>query len=120
MESHRKCSNKKHSDINAITFCLECNLYLCNKCTNIHLEYLDTHHNYNLDKFKAEEIFTGLCNSLNHKIKLEFYFKTHNVLCCSACLCKIKEKGNGQHSECLVCSIENIKEEKKRKLAENI
>ena len=53
-------------------------------------------------------------------MKLEFYCKAHNTLCCAACLSKIKEKGNGQHFECEVCCIENIKEEKKNKLNDNI
>ena len=120
MEGQKKCSHKKHSEINAISYCQECNLYLCNKCTNFHLEYLDTHHNYNIDKNNQDDIFTGICNEPNHTNKLEFYCKSHNKLCCIACLCKFKEKGNGQHSDCNVCSIENIMEEKKSKLAENI
>ena len=110
MEGQKKCSNKKHSEINAISYCLECNLYLCNKCTNYHLELLDTHHNCTLDK-NHQDIFTGLCKEKNHKDKLDFYCKSHNTLCCAACLSKIKEKGNGQHFECDVCCIENIKEE---------
>ena len=118
MELRNKCINKKHSEQNSISYCIECNLYLCNKCTNIHLEYLDTHHNYNLDK-NQQEVFTGLCKEQNHKNKLEFYCKSHNILCCVACLSKIKEKGNGQHFECEVCCIENIKEEKKNKLNDN-
>ena len=119
MEGQKKCSNKKHSEINAISYCLECNLYLCNKCTNYHLELLDTHHNCTLDK-NHQDIFTGLCKEKNHKNKLEFYCKSHNTLCCAACLSKIKEKGNGEHFECDVCCIETIKEEKKNKLNENI
>jgi hypothetical protein len=94
-------------------------MYLCNKCTNIHLEYLDSHHNYNLDK-NLKEIFTGLCKEQNHKNKLDFYCKSHNTLCCAACLSKSKEKGDGQHFECEICCIEKIKEEKKNKLNENI
>ena len=119
MENLKKCSNKKHSELNAVSYCLECSLYLCNKCTNYHIEYLDTHHIYNLDKDNPE-IFTGLCQEVNHKNKLEYYCKNHNELCCAACLCKIKSNGNGQHSECKVCEIREIKEEKKKKLNENI
>ena len=119
MENQKKCSNKKHSDINAINFCIECNLYLCNKCTNYHSELLDTHHLYNIDK-KIEDIFTGLCQESNHNKELEFYCKSHNKLCCAACLSKIKGKGNGQHFDCNVCLLEEIKEEKKNKLKENI
>ena len=44
MENSMKCSNKKHSEINAISYCIECNLYLCNKCKNNHIEYLEIHH----------------------------------------------------------------------------
>ena len=51
---------------------------------------------------------------------MEYYCKNHNILCCAACLCKIKGKGNGQHHDCNVCLIEEIKEEKKSKLNENI
>ena len=119
MENFKKCSNKKHTEINAVSYCPECNLYLCNKCTAYHIEYLDTHHNYNLDKGN-QEIFTGLCKEVNHKNKLEYYCKNHNDLCCAACLCKIKSNGNGQHSDCKVCEINEIKEEKENKLNENI
>jgi len=119
MENQTKCSNKKHSDINAINYCIECNLYLCNKCTNYHSELLDAHHLYNIDKI-IEDIFTGICKESNHKEELEFYCKTHNKLCCAACLSKIKGKGSGQHFDCDVCLLEEIKEEKKKKLTDNI
>ena len=119
MEDKKNCSHKKHSESNAVSYCTECNLYLCNKCKNNHMEFLETHHINNLDKNK-QVIFTGLCQEINHKNELLFYCKTHNKLCCAACLCKIKKKGNGQHSECEVCDIEEIKEEKKNKLNENI
>ena len=76
MENLKKCSNKKHSDINAIKYCIECKLFLCNKCTNYHSELLDTHHLYNID-IKIEDIFTGKCKEINHTDELEFYCKTH-------------------------------------------
>ena len=119
MEITKKCSNKKHSELNAISYCLECNLFLCNKCSNHHNEYTDTHHINYLSK-NNQEIFTGLCQELNHKNKLEFYFKNHNKLCCAACLCKIKGNSFGQHFDCDVCLIKEIKEEKKSKLNENL
>ena len=74
---------------------------------------------YNLDK-NEEEIFIDICSESNHKEQLEFYCKTHNKLCCAACLSKIKGKGNGQHFNCNVCLTEEIKDEKKNKLNENI
>ena len=119
MENKKKCSNKKHSEINAISYCSECNIYLCNKCLNIHIEYLETHHIKNIDT-NNQEIFTGLCQEKNHKNDLIFYCKNHNKLCCAACLCKIKENGNGLHHDCNVCLVKEIKEEKINNLSENI
>ena len=119
MDVQKKCSNKKHLELNAINYCARCDLYLCNKCTNNHNEYLETHRLINFDK-NNQEIFTGLCQELNHKIQLEFYYKNHNKLCCAACLGKIKGNSFGQHFDCDVCSIKEIKEEKKNKLNENI
>ena len=66
MENCKKCSNKKHSEFNAVGYCSECDLYLCNKCLNFHIEYLDIHHIVNLNK-DNQEIFTGLCKEPNHK-----------------------------------------------------
>ena len=119
MEVKRKCSNKKHSGTNALSYCFECNLYLCNKCTNNHIEFLETHHINYLNK-NNEEIFTGLCKEYGHKMKLEYFCYDHNILCCAACLCTIKDNTNGQHSKCNVSSIKEIKEEKKERLIKNI
>ena len=115
----KKCSCKKHSEQNAINYCPECDLYLCNKCTNNHSELLINHQVYNLTK-NNDEIFTGKCNELNHKLNLQYFCETHNKLCCAACLSKIKEKGDGQHFDCKVYSIEKIKVEKKTNLNNNI
>ena len=119
MENRPKCSNKKHQEIDAINYCIECNLYLCNKCLNYHSELIENHHTTNLDK-NIHDIFTGFCSEPNHKIELTFFCKTHNKLCCAACLSRIKEKGNGQHHDCDVCAIEQIAEEKKNNLNNNI
>ena len=119
MENRPKCSNKKHQEIDAINYCIECNLYLCNKCLNYHSELIENHHTTNLDK-NIHDIFTGFCSEPNHNIELTFFCKTHNKLCCAACLSRIKEKGNGQHHGCDVCAIEQIAEEKKNNLNNNI
>ena len=76
------------------------------------------HHPYKLNK--EEEIFTGFCKEKNHPNKLEYFCKEHNQLCCAACLCKLKENGDGKHKDCDVCNIKSIKDEKKNKLKENI
>ena len=31
-----KCSFEDHKNIDAIKYCQECNIYLCNKCENLH------------------------------------------------------------------------------------
>ena len=119
MENNIKCSLKKHQENDAISYCPECNIYICNKCASHHSELFENHNNYKLDK-NIQEIFSGICKEPNHKNELEFYCKNHNILCCGACLSKIKIKGNGQHHDCNVCSIEDIKNDKKNKLTENI
>ena len=120
MENTKKCSSKKHTDINAISYCQECNIFMCNKCINHHDEVLEFHHKYNLNEQNINEIFTGICKEPKHKEELIYYCKMQNQLCCAACLSKIKDKINGQHTNCNVCSIEEIENEKKSKLKENI
>ena len=46
--------------------------------------------------------------------------QTHNQLCCVACIAKLNEKGDGQHKDCEICTIENIVDDKKKFLKENI
>ena len=114
----KKCSSKKHSNIDAIAYCQKCKLYLCNKCQNYHSELFESHEIINLNN--PNEVFLDTCNENNHTAKLEFYCKDHNTLCCVACISKLKEEGYGQHSDCDVCHIKNIKDEKRNKLKENI
>ena len=114
-----KCSLKKHLEENAIYYCQDCNIYMCNKCSNHHLELFEAHNFYKLDKI-INEIFTGFCKEKNHLENLKYFCKTHNILCCAACMAKIIVKGVRQHSDCNVCIIEDIKEEKKNKLKENL
>jgi len=115
----KKCSSNKHSNINAISFCYQCQKYLCNKCQNFHSDLYENHIVTNLDK-QSNEIFTNICNQENHQIKLEFFCKSHNTLCCSSCICKIKNRIYGQHRDCDVCLIKDISEEKKNQLRKNI
>ena len=115
----KKCFSEEHKEIKAIVFCQECNEYLCNKCENLHLKLFKNHHCFNLDK-TIDEIFTGFCKEKNHKEKLEYFCKDHNILCCDSCIIKIKNKDKGQHKDCEICFIEDIKEEKINKLNENI
>ena len=115
----KKCSLKKHKDTLAISYCHECKLFMCHKCLNHHAELFESHNQYNLDK-DIQEIFIDICQEEKHPNKFEFYCKDHSILCCAACISKLEGKGYGQHKDRNVCFIENIKEEKKKKLNENI
>ena len=53
-------------------------------------------------------------------MSLDYYCKTHNILCCAACIAKIKGRGNGQHKKCEICFIEKIKNIKQNSLNKNI
>ena len=118
LNQKKKCSSKNHSEIDAIIYCQKCNKYYCNKCHNYHSEMLYDHQTINLNN--PNEVFIDTCQENNHNIKLELYCKNHNTLCCVACTSRLKEEGYGQHSDCDVCHIKNIKDEKKNKLKENI
>jgi len=115
----KKCSSKKHSEINAIGFCQECNKYLCDKCLTFHSELFENHQIYQLDE-NLNDIFSGFCKEKGHNNKLEYFCQDHNQLCCSNCLCKISDGKNGQHKNCRVCPLDKIKDEKRKKLKENI
>ena len=120
MEKHRsKCFNKNHKEINANIYCQICKVFLCNKCENFHSELHQDHITTNIDK-DINEIFTGYCKEKEHFNKLKYFCKNHNILCCASCITKIKGEGNGQHTDCNIYLIEDIKEEKKNKLKENI
>ena len=118
MEAQTKCSLEDHKEINAVKYCPECKVYLCNKCENLHSSFLKSHHPCELKK--DSEFFTGICKEKNHEKKLEYFCKDHNQLCCAVCITKLNERGEGQHKDCNVCYIDKIKDEKKNKLKENI
>ena len=112
-----KCSSSKHADVNAVSFCPDCKKYFCNKCQNFHDE-MENHKVINLNQ--KDEIFVDKCKEENHNDKLEFYCKDHNILCCLACISKFKDEKYGQHSDCNFKHIDDVKDEKRNKLKENI
>ena len=116
---NKKCTFKDHKDIDAISYCQDCKIYICNKCFNYHQGLFGNHSTHKLDN-NNKEIFIDKCKEKNHFEKLEFFCKNHNQLCCVACISKLEIKGYGQHKDCDICIIENIKEEKKNKLQDNI
>ena len=47
-----KCSSKKHAEIDAVSYCPECEKYLCNKCLNFHAEMFEDHKTIKLNEMK--------------------------------------------------------------------
>ena len=118
MEEQKKCFSEEHKELDATKFCPECRIYMCNKCENIHSSFFKNHCAYKINN--GEEIFIEYCKEKNHSNKLRYFCKNHNQLCCVACIAKLNEEGEGQHKDCDVCYIEEIKDVKKNKLKENI
>ena len=117
----KKCSLIDHKENEAISFCQECKIYMCKKCEKYHSELFKYHHAYEINKEKNEiEVFIGLCQELNHFNELDYFCKTHNKLCCAKCITRIKTEENGQHTDCNLCLIKDIENEKKNKLKNNI
>ena len=105
METQKnKCSFKDHSEITANSYCRECKIYMCKKCENYHSNLLLNHELFNLEKYN-EEIFDEICSEKDHNIKLQFFCKTHNQLCCAACISKIKKGNFGNHKDCNVALL---------------
>ena len=117
--NEKKCSSSNHKEVNANYYCVNCKIYMCNKCDMHHNELFQAHNKFKINE-DISEIFTGYCQEIDHLDKLEYFCKNHNKLCCSACISKIKGNGKGEHMDCDICLIENIKEEKTKKLAENV
>ena len=116
---NKKCSFSEHKEIDAISFCQECNIFLCNKCEKLHMGWFNNHHLFNSNK-KIIDIFTGFCKEKNHLAELKYFCKTHNILCCGECITKIKDSENGKHTDCDICLIKDIENDKKKKLKNNI
>ena len=114
-----KCSFNEHINIDASKFCKNCEIYLCNKCEVYHSKLFLNHNIIILDKENGE-IIKEFYEEKNHYDKLKYFCRDHNQLCCAACIAKIKGKGDGQHSKCNICYIEEIIDEKTKKLKNNI
>ena len=115
----KKCLFKDHKEIEAIIYCKECKVYMCKDCTDYHKGLFEKHTLLNIND-NIPELFNCICKIKNHSQKLEYFCKTHNQLCCAACITKIKNTINGQHTDCNICLIQEIKKEKKNQLKENI
>ena len=115
------CSSEDHLEIESSCYCMKCDVYMCKKCEIFHSKLLKNHKNFiSYNNENKEQIFNGFCKEKNHQMKLEFFCKSHNQLCCAACIAKIKKEEIGKHKDCDICIIEEIKEEKINKLNKNI
>lgn len=112
MQNQKNCTSKNHDKIESINYCEKSKIYMCKKCENMHSILFPNHNTFNI-KENSDQILSGLCQINNHLKTLKYYCKTHNLLCCASCISKIKDNENGQHSECVICNIEEIVEEKK-------
>ena len=109
----KKCSYKEHGEIDVHIFCQECKVYMCNKCEQFHSNLLQNHKYFILDKNITIYIFTGFCKEEKHNMELEFYCKNHNLLCYGACIAKIKTNYIGNHKDCEIYLLEEIKNDNK-------
>ena len=64
-KQNKKCSLKEHEDINAIYYCPECKIYMCNKYENIHSKLLKFHNLNSLDK-DTNDNFSIYCKEEKH------------------------------------------------------
>ena len=54
----KKCSNEEHQETNAIAFCCECRIYMCNKCEKSHSDLIKINN----------KIFNFILNIKNEKM----------------------------------------------------
>ena len=115
-----KCSFIEHKEINANYYCIICNVYMCHKCESFHSKLCQHHKVINYNDIKAKELFTGFCKEEKHLSELDYFCKDHNILVCAKCIVKINDKNKGKHSNCTICTIDEIKNEKINNLKNNI
>ena len=121
MENQKKyCSFQGHEKIPADIYCISCKVYMCQKCESFHSKLLSNHKVFNMDKMNNEDVSQEFCHQEKHNIELQYYCRNHNILCCAKCITKIRNKENGIHKDCDICTIEEIKNEKMTKLNQNI
>ena len=109
----QKCSLEEHKESEAISYCQECNIFMCNKCDKVHLSIRKNHHIFSLDK-NVKEIFTSFSKEEKHLYELENICKTHDRLYYAQCIAKIKNKGNTQYINSVIRNAKVIVGEKKK------
>ena len=106
----KKSFCEEHKEINAVCYCVDCHIYLCNKCVEtFHSKLFENHISYKIDKINPKS-FTGFYSKDNHLGLLDFYCKNHNKLYCASCFFKKKNEKYGQIVDCqLVTKIRHNK-----------
>ena len=120
MDSKKYCTFQGHEKVPANIFCIFCKIYMCAKCESFHSKLLQNHKVFNIENLNNDDISQNFCQQEKHNIELQYYCKNHNQLCCAKCITKIKNKENGIHKDCDVCTIEEIRDEKMKNLNKNI
>ena len=114
-----KCSRKDHLNVDANIFCQNCKTFLCKECEETFHSKIFSNHEIKKLNNEKELLFLGICHESNHLSKFEYFCKTHNKLCCAKCITRIKDEKNGQHSECDICKLNDIKDSKEKKFKES-
>ena len=60
---NKKCSLKKHEEIDAASYCTKCEQFMCKKCEHFHSEFFESEH----DTFLIKQIILKISKK---KIKL--------------------------------------------------
>ena len=90
--NQRNCSLKTHQENDAILFCYDCKIYMCNKCAKHHNEIFPEHQEYKLDNKNIKDIFIGLCEENGHLYELKYFCKTIINYVVRNVLLNLKEK----------------------------
>ena len=107
-----KCSKHELTNQNAFKYCIECNIYMCQDCFNLHSKLFIEHHLIDINA-EMTNFFNGFCKEDEHKNKLEYFCETHNQLCCSSCIEKDQNIEFSKHKNCNIHYIYDVKQEKK-------
>ena len=117
---NNKCSLKEHADIYVNIYCTKCEKFICDKCEAGHSKSFENHEIIILNEANENSSNEYCKEEKHHCFQLNYFCKTHNQLCCAACIAKIKGEEKGQHVNCLIWGVNAIKEEKKSKIRESI
>ena len=76
-----KCASTEHKEINAVSYCEECKVYMCNECSNFHSKLCYYHHWYNICSFAILPIFWQRYGKGSEKQNSQPFISTKKYLC---------------------------------------